>query len=740
MNTLLELKKTFDSKKHPGGTGGANLPPGKTIYVSHLVGLRQELQELKDYWEQESEYFDGILVQVLYTKIVAKSNRLSTIFNGSKSIVGARFTDDTNKRHIITHYTSLTLLQNAIELYDSTIKILTDKYGGALSHQLIGEIKKGVFSESLPKTKFIQILVDSYYVERFYLDTNVEELAESALVTIYETDTSTEEIMRKIGIKNIANRTLDSTTLRLTPDEIKLLKLKAPYLIAMATSDISFLSKEDFENTDSDDIMTIPSPSNEPIIGVIDTLFDKNVYFSEWVEFTNMVDPAFEIKAKDYEHGTAVSSIIVDGVTSNPHLDDGCGRFRVRHFGVAISDKFSSFTILKHIEEIILKNKDIKVWNLCLGAMKEVHPNFISPEAYFLDKIQHENDIIFVIAATNKALQEEDTYIGSPADSINSVVVSAVDKNNNHASYSRKGPVLSFFTKPDVACFGGDTGGTDGKIRVCLPTGEAFVTGTSYAAPWVARKLAYMIHVLGLSREIAKALLLHSALSWGDSESDARYVGHGILPKHIDKIVQSTDDEIRFVVLGTSKDYYTYDYTLPIPFEKEKHPFIAKATMCYFPACSRKQGVDYTNTEFEFSFGRIKDISDGSNKLESISKKKYSTGENYLYEKDARSLYRKWDNVKNLLEVYTGRNRSKKMYSNPNWGIQVTAKERLNIKHGRGLNFGIVITLKEINGKNRIEDFIQQCQLRGWIVNRIDVQNRIDIHNLAEEEINFSDI
>ncbi len=32
---------------------------------------------------------------------------------------------------------------------------------------------------------------------------------------------------------------------------------------------------------------------------------------------------------------TAVSYIIVDGPRGNPELADGCGRFRVRHFGVA---------------------------------------------------------------------------------------------------------------------------------------------------------------------------------------------------------------------------------------------------------------------------------------------------------------------------------------------------------------------------------------------------------------------
>ena len=52
---------------------------------------------------------------------------------------------------------------------------------------------------------------------------------------------------------------------------------------------------------------------------------------------------------------------------------------------------------------------------------------------------------------------------------------------------------------------------------------------------------------------------------------------------------------------------------------------------------------------------------------------------------------------------------------------------------------GLVVTLKEINGVNRIDDFIQNCQLRGWLVNKIDIENRIDIYNIAEEDIHFEE-
>ena len=68
-------------------------------------------------------------------------------------------------------------------------------------------------------------------------------------------------------------------------------------------------------------------------------------------------------------------------------------------------------------------------------------------------------------------------------------------------------------------------------MRVCTPTGEAYVQGTSFAAPWIARKLSYLIDILGLSREIAKALLVHSATTWDDKSDHATLIGHGVVPK-----------------------------------------------------------------------------------------------------------------------------------------------------------------------------------------------------------------
>lgn len=740
MNNLLQLKGVFQQGTNNSRPGLPNIPSGKKVEVSQLIHLKKNLIELKRFWINESVIPEA-LVSVYYTKVAAKSNRIQGLLSkgaqkANSSIVGARFSEDVIPKHIITHYVPIDVIDESIHRLNACINILNVEFNGVITHENLKSIisKKITFSsDEIARSNFVYIIVDSFYVEKFDILVDKIDINNDSIITIYKTDLNAKILLGKIGIDLQFNRVIDDTTILLRPDELKLLKQKAPYLISMAVSDITQLTKDDFSFIE-DSILSIPSPNNEPVIGVIDTMFDENVYFSEWVEFKNMLPSDIPLSPNDYYHGTAVTSIIVDGPTFNPKLDDGCGRFRVRHFGVAAGNQFSSFSILRNINEIVTTNRDIKVWNLSLGSRLEINQNFISPEAAILDKIQFENEVVFIIAGTNKASTEVgDKAIGAPADSINSLVVNSVDFDKTPASYSRKGPVLSFFTKPDISYYGGDN---KNLIKVCTPTGESNVKGTSFAAPWITRKMSYLIDVLGLSREVAKALVINSATEWSKQEFDASYVGHGVVPIKIDDIVLSKEDEIQFILSGVSEKYDTYNYNIPVPISKNKHPFIAKATLCYFPCCSRNQGVDYTNTELDISFGRINDkgIKPINNNYQS------SNAPGFVKEKDARKLYRKWDNIKHVREVSTSRNRAKDVYTNGLWGVSLKTKERLDKKFGDGIKFGIVVSLKEIEGINRIDDFIKNCSLRGWLVNKIDIHNRIELYHIAEEEIDFDDL
>ncbi len=745
MNSVLELKGKFEQKARSGSFGGGrNMPSGKSVKLDKVKKLIEDPKFLNKYW-QEDTIVNNAFVSVHYCDVIAKSNRLSGLLTNrgkdpNDSVVGAKFTEGNNEiKHIITQYVTLELINESIRRLQVINNIMVNSGVIEITHEHLKNENVEKFQNfynkfNLSKSAFQSILADAYYVESFRVPTNEFNNDKNSIITIYKTDIKTIDLLSKVGIRVTESKIIEETTLLLLPDELEILRNKAPYLISMAITDISEIPKFNFNEVENDTI-GIPSPQNEPIIGVIDTQFDTNVYFSEWVDYTNMITDDIELTSNDYKHGTAVSSILVDGPNINPEFDDGCGRFRVRHFGVAKSGKFSSFTIVKAIKDIINSNKDIKVWNLSLGSNLEINQNFISPEAALLDKIQTENDIIFVIAGTNNNTDKKNMLVGAPADSINSLVVNSVDYNKNPADYSRVGPVLSFFQKPDISYYGGTK---DKPMRVCTPNGEGFVVGTSFAAPWISRKMAYLINVLGFTRETAKAILIHSTTGWDKTSIDSMAVGYGVVPIKIEDIVNSKDDEIQFILNGVSEEYNTYIYNLPVPRSEGMHPYIAKATMCYFPYCSRNQGVDYTNTEFDLYFGVLKKDGKGIN---TVNQNKQSGYENsYTKEVVARKSFRKWDNVKYITEYYSNRKQMKESNDAGVWGISVKTKERLKEKFGEGIRFGIVITLKELNGVNRINEFERLCISKGWIVNKIDVKNRVDIYNVMEEDIDFNEL
>lgn len=743
MNNVLELKgKRFIQASKTGSGGGASMNSKKIVTREQLLRLIERISQIKEFWKQEKRPFEGILISVHYNKIVAKSNRIAGLFKGKDSnyaIVGAKFNKEKTK-HIITYFLDMEDLDKSIELLLKTSDIIKVKFQNGIDKVTFDDrkkIDKIPFSKfSITKSTFKQVIADVSYIEDFEVEMATRQLKQS-IITLYNTHTDTKMLFENIGIDILKSRILDNQTVFLDENQLQILFEKAPYLVSMATEDLSELSPEDFIQEYQQGTLYMPSPTIEPTVGVIDTLFDKRVYFGEWVEYHDMVDDNFPKNPDDYRHGTAVDSIIVDGARLNPWLDDGCGRFRVRHFGVAIGSKFSSFTITKQIKEIIANNKDIKVWNISLGSNQEVNDNFISAEGAILDKIQYENDVIFVVAGTNKPSADIEK-IGSPADSINSMVVNAVTQNGLSTKYARRGLALSFFAKPDVSYYGGSE---EKYIKVCEPLGEANVAGTSFAAPWIARKLSYLMDILGLNREVAKAMIIDAARDWNEKPTpeEVALYGHGIVPIKIDDIVHTKEDEIKFLVYDVSEKWNTYNYYFPVPIKDDKYPYIARATMCYFPMCDRTQGVDYTNTELNLHFGRI----NNKGKIEDIKGDKQNQdvildNEKYfLLEGEARERFRKWDNVKYIAERPKNKMMPKKSYDNKNWGMEIKTNNRLDPKDGIGIRFGVVVTLKEINGVNRIDEFIKNCTLNGWLVNKIDVQTRVDINKKVNEDIEF---
>lgn len=749
MNSLIQLKGQLTARSNPARGGGSNLAANTEVKVEQLENIMNNLKELKEYWENRTALINGTLINVEYNRIVPKSKRIKTILfknsneNTSDLIKGAKYEgDENNPYHVITYFIPLENLQLNIDKIQICINIMKEIFNGEFSNEDEKKIGSIDFSKySISKTTFMEVVTDCSIVTKLTYPKYDKGVNENQAITLYDVNKNTKEILEELGITGRKLDILDDNTIILYRDALSILIRQAPYLISMAVEDISnYELPKEYEEEDileleqvAKNVAEFPKPEDEPYIGVLDTAFDKRVYFEKWVDYDERyMDDLGDITEEDKKHGTAVDSIIVDGPSINPKLDDGCGRFRVKHFCIAHHGNNSTFSIMRRIKTIVENNLDIKVWNLSLGSNMEIDKNFISQEGALLDMLENKYDIIFVVAGTNKTEKQQDK-IGSPADSINSLVVNAVKRNGEKVSYARRGKVLSFFNKPDICYYGGDEGE---KLRTCIGTGQKMNFGTSFAAPWISRKMAYLIYKLQIPREIAKALIIDSATGWDVvDDAKAEYYGFGKVPIRIEDIINSERDEIKFYIESESTDYDTYTYGIPVPLDKEKCPYIAKATLCYFPRCTRNQGVDYTNTELDLYFGRVMQNRKGNITIKTINNNKQSDKDGRVFEGDARKYNRKWDNVKHIVEEYKTTARAKKVYENSSWGLSVKSKDRLGKGDGKGIKFGVVITLKEINGVNRYNEFIRQCSFKGWLVNKIDVENRLELYNIAEQEI-----
>ena len=742
MNNLLKLKLDFQNEPNKASGGPANFTKNRSITFERVERLIKDLLKVKKYYTSQDQIINGFLIDVNFDNVIAKTNRLQKIFSygadPNSLIVGARFSDDApgQEKHILTYYVDENNLNSTIDVLKEVSKFLQNEFPNGANHENFDDKKNSImYNSKIAKTNLRALAIDCSFILSFDIPRAfTKNIEDNSIITFFNTEKQIGEIFDKIGFQNFEYSycSYGKNTISTTKDLTKKIIDKIPYLISMVSSDINSIKSRKVEGEKT--IRTIQNPANEPFVGVIDTLFDENVYFNKWVVYEEKISPYEKLSSKkeDYYHGTEVSSIIVDGPSLNPALDDKCGRFRVKHFGVC-TDKVSITSLVSRITEIVNDHPEIHVWNLSLGTTEQVNRFFESYDGYALDCIQAEKDIIFVVSGTNddRLGKNSPLRVGSPADSVNSLVVNSVNSFNKPASYSRKGPILSFFGKPDISYYGGDYDDNE-RLVVWSPAGEAKECGTSFAAPWISRKLAYLIEVLGLPRNVAKALIIDSAAGWSFKQinyKDKDWIGYGVVPIDINDVLQSDDSEIKFYLSGESIAYKTVNYQIPVPKDSDDNsPYIARATLCYSPNCNRLQGVDYTERELSLNFGTIR-----NNKICSIDENKQDDEDSAIDERSARNKYRKWDNTKFISSILKN-NRPKKTDRNL-WGFAVVSKERNGTKIYEPLKFGAVITLKEINGVNRIEDFKTICALRGYICTEVLVKNQVVVYNKGKDDV-----
>ena len=770
---LMKLKGQFAENQRKATDNEPNIGLTDIVTSSHIRALADSLRAVERYWLADSSGLPPI-VSAHHTRIIPKSLRVHEILKkSSTSIIGARYSRTDPICHIFTYLCSLSVIRNGIERLDQLAAIIDESpFSGTITGRQVKAMaavrdirsddpraaekkrrqaaklaKLGIsekqarsllesMGDSLPKTVFLSLVVEVNVLKSFSVDEAPREVTESQVITLYDIGKSQEELLDFFGLPSIPISTSGPTAWLVTPRQYAAIVAKAPFLISMSMTDLRDLPKYSGSAAPSRLIPPIPSPGNEPIVGVIDTPFSTDVPFSQWVEVRNCLPATVGVEDKDYDHGTAVTSLIVDGPSLNPGLDDHCGRFRVRHFSAVHGQRFSSFTLMRTIASIVEANPDIHIWNLSLGSDSGIDRNFISIEAAMLDDLQSRHDIIFIISGTNNRAGDH-TYpmIGPPADSINAIVVNSARFDGKPVSYTRRGPVLDFYTKPDVSAHGGDR---DEMIRVWSASGPDLVCGTSFAAPWIARKMAFMVEKLELSIQEAKALLIDSAAGWNTDEKYKDFIGYGVVPIDINRILTFPEDEIRFILSGHAQMYETFTHRIPVPTnDDDKFSYTAKATLCYPSACNRNNGVDYTEDELDPHFGRLDENGD---RIKEINDNRQNKDQDYSSEAASRKEFRKWDNVKIITERRDKRLIPKKKYATtPYWGLRIVKTTRLDIPPRNSIPFSVVVTFKDMKGADRLAEFRRMCDAALWEIETIDVDQRLALYEKVEEEVEFTE-
>ena len=74
----------------------------------------------------------------------------------------------------------------------------------------------------MSKTKFVSLMVDCFHVDYINIDTDKESIEVRSIVTLYETDVRSSQILRQIGLSESKYQQLDDITFVMNPDQFEI--------------------------------------------------------------------------------------------------------------------------------------------------------------------------------------------------------------------------------------------------------------------------------------------------------------------------------------------------------------------------------------------------------------------------------------------------------------------------------------------------------------------------------------
>ena len=381
-----------------------------------------------------------------------------------------------------------------------------------------------------------------------------------------------------------------------------------------------------------------------------------------------------------------------------------------------LTEKIPQDILLQRIREAVITFEDIaKVFNLSANANGvSIEGDKMSILGYELDAMQSKYGIQFVLSAGNHnlwqfesslsdILNDDDTQISPPADSMLSVVVGSVVGENHEGSlsqkdeiapYSRRGPGFVGFSKPDISAYAGTVIFSQGSAKVPRDDYSLVLTkdtclepdiGTSFSAPIIAGDIAEISSFLHDNDILlAKALLYQEASPLWDVDTrtnDELFALHNLYGRGISNLEYSkysSASRVTFLRTGSlnrkTKERVAIFMPPVLAAQKGRNTARVTVTCVSHPPIDHTKGTEYLGAYIRFS---LKKAGETSDKLISVSPE-YKEGR------------QKWDTCQQYSQVFSS-------FNSGDWQIWLELFGRWS-KKDLDVKYALVVTIDDLSG------------------------------------------
>ena len=501
-----------------------------------------------------------------------------------------------------------------------------------------------------------------------------------------------------------------------------------------------------------------------PKVVLVDTgISPKNKYLYPWVIDS---EPFVPISFQNNQHGTFVA-----GLLSMPNFlnsekvspdDEEVQIIDVQMIPDSSKDALREDLLMVRLQEavpsVLSRHDNAKIWNMSAGFDISVEDEKFSSFSAFLDKLQDEYGIIFVLPSGNYEGNNQREWppqngIGEadrlqiPGDSVRAITVGAlackerddsIVRKKEPTSYSCRGPGPMNIIKPELVHYSGNLARngsmfdiSDQGIISFDENGKLLENvGTSFSCPLVSRSMA-ILHgnlVNTVSDSLLRALVVHNSYIPDvitDKTLALPYVGFG-MPARVADFLSCKRSSITLVFDHQIIESYTLEYPFPWPRSlidsSGRCRGLVRMTLVAASPLDLDFGSEYIRANIEASLSS-RDV----NSLNNPTKWKSRLDE-YSAELNSGELYEgrliktgfKWKPIKR----YEG---EMKRIIATDWKIRVKMVLRDGFTlNGAPVNFALIFSLIDPDGVSPVYDEVTlELRNRGVITEPVQVRTRV---------------